>query len=69
MKPEELLYAKTHEWVHVGADGQGQKIATIGISEGLRYDSITRFSYSTAAERYPGPRARIFSAKNPVDLP
>ena len=27
MKPEELLYAKTHEWVHV----QG-KVATVGIS-------------------------------------
>ncbi len=31
MKPEELLYAKTHEWVHVAAGG-GAKIATIGIS-------------------------------------
>jgi glycine cleavage system H protein len=32
VKPEELLYAKTHEWVHVSTDGRGQKIATIGIS-------------------------------------
>lgn len=32
MKPEELLYAKTHEWVHVSTDGRGQKIATVGIS-------------------------------------
>ena len=31
MKREELLYAKTHEWVHVGAEG-GSKIATVGIS-------------------------------------
>ena len=31
MKPEELLYAKTHEWVHV-APGEGGQIATIGIS-------------------------------------
>ena len=31
MKPEEMLYAKTHEWVHV-APGEGGKVATIGIS-------------------------------------
>lgn len=31
MKPEELLYAETHEWVHV-ANVDGQKVATIGIS-------------------------------------
>ncbi len=31
MKPEELLYAKTHEWVSVAEEG-GKKIATLGIS-------------------------------------
>ncbi len=31
MKPEELLYAKTHEWVCVTEEG-GTKIATLGIS-------------------------------------
>ncbi|REK09471.1 MAG: glycine cleavage system protein GcvH [Planctomycetota bacterium] len=31
MQPQDLLYAKTHEWVHVETDG-GSKIATIGIS-------------------------------------
>lgn len=31
MKPEELLYAKTHEWVSV-ADENGAKVATVGIS-------------------------------------
>lgn len=31
MKPESLLFAKTHEWVAVTNDG-GQKIATIGLS-------------------------------------
>ena len=31
MKPEELLFAETHEWVHVSKDGDNQ-IATIGIS-------------------------------------
>lgn len=32
MKPEELLYAESHEWVHVDESG-GEKIATIGISK------------------------------------
>ena len=32
MKPEQLLYAKTHEWVAVEPDSSGGKIATIGIS-------------------------------------
>ncbi len=31
MKPEELLFAKTHEWVSV-AEENGAKIATLGIS-------------------------------------
>ena len=31
MKPEELLYAKTHEWVNLVQDG-GAKVATVGIS-------------------------------------
>jgi glycine cleavage system H protein len=32
MKPEQLLYAKTHEWVHVEPDASGAKVATVGIS-------------------------------------
>jgi len=32
MKPESLLFAKTHEWVAVATEG-GQKVATIGISD------------------------------------
>ncbi|ADB19314.1 glycine cleavage system H protein [Pirellula staleyi DSM 6068] len=31
MKPEELLYAESHEWVHV-ADVDGRKVGTIGIT-------------------------------------
>ena len=31
MKPEELLFCETHEWVHVAEEG-GRKIATVGIS-------------------------------------
>ncbi len=32
MTPEQLLYAKTHEWVHVETDPSGAKIATVGLS-------------------------------------
>ena len=32
MKPEELLYAKSHEWVALSEDETGAKIATVGIS-------------------------------------
>ncbi len=31
MKPEDLLFAETHEWAHVTEEA-GEKIATIGIS-------------------------------------
>jgi len=30
--PEELLYAKTHEWVHIETDPSGAKTATLGLS-------------------------------------
>ncbi len=32
MKPQELLFSKTHEWVHLGTEN-GRKIATVGISD------------------------------------
>lgn len=32
MKPEELRYSKTHEWVHL-ADTDGSQIGTVGISD------------------------------------
>ncbi|NQU25876.1 MAG: glycine cleavage system protein GcvH [Candidatus Nealsonbacteria bacterium] len=32
MTPEELLYAKTHEWVHIETDPSGAKTATLGLS-------------------------------------
>ena len=32
MNPEQLLYAKTHEWVHVETESEGGRIATVGIS-------------------------------------
>ncbi len=32
MSPEELRYAKTHEWIGVKTDAQGNKVGTVGIS-------------------------------------
>jgi glycine cleavage system H protein len=32
VKPENLLFAKTHEWVSIAKEG-GQKIATVGITD------------------------------------
>ena len=39
MKPENLLFAKTHEWVSVANEG-GQKIATMGLSA-FALDALT----------------------------
>ena len=32
MRPADLRYSKTHEWVQLASDGSGAKIATVGIS-------------------------------------
>ena len=40
MTPEELLYAKTHEWVHIDTDAAGAKIATLGLS-GFALEALT----------------------------
>jgi glycine cleavage system H protein len=32
VRPEDLLFTKTHEWVHVETGPAGAKIATVGIS-------------------------------------
>ncbi len=39
MKPEELLFTKTHEWVSIANEG-GQKIATMGLSA-FAVDALT----------------------------
>ena len=33
MRPEDLLYGTTHEWVHIASGASGAKIATVGISK------------------------------------
>jgi glycine cleavage system H protein len=42
--PENLLYAKTHEWVHLENDAQGQKVATVGISS-FAVEALTDLVY------------------------
>ncbi|HEY4759826.1 MAG TPA: glycine cleavage system protein GcvH [Thermoguttaceae bacterium] len=32
MKPQQLLYTKTHEWASISSDPTGGKIATVGIT-------------------------------------
>jgi len=48
VKPEELLYAKTHEWVHLAPDGGGQ-LATVGISA-FAVESLTDLVYMQLPE-------------------
>ena len=44
MKPQELLYAKTHEWVHVEPHATLGKIATVGISH-FAVEALTDLVY------------------------
>ena len=44
MQPQDLLYAKTHEWVHVDRDSAGQKLATVGISH-FAVEALTDLVY------------------------
>jgi glycine cleavage system H protein len=44
VEPKDLMYAKTHEWVHVDRDGSGRKVATIGISH-FAVEALTDLVY------------------------
>jgi glycine cleavage system H protein len=44
VQPQDLLYAKTHEWVHVSRDGDGRQIATVGISH-FAVEALTDLVY------------------------
>ena len=43
MKPEDLLFAETHEWAHVADEG-GDKVATVGISA-VAVEALTDLVY------------------------
>ena len=44
MTPENLLYAKSHEWVEIATDNSGAKIATVGLSK-FALDALTDLVY------------------------
>ena len=50
MKPEELLYSATHEWVHVETDPSGAKIAVMGISA-FALEALTDLVYIDLPEK------------------
>jgi glycine cleavage system H protein len=49
VSPEKLLYAKTHEWVHLDNDAQGQRVATVGISA-FAVEALTDLVYMQLPE-------------------
>ena len=44
MSPEQLLYAKTHEWANIETDSSGAKVATVGISK-FAVEALTDLTY------------------------
>lgn len=44
MSPEQLLYAKTHEWAHIQTDASGAQVATVGISK-FAVEALTDLTY------------------------
>jgi len=44
VQPQELLYAKTHEWVHLDRSAGGQQVATVGISH-FAVEALTDLVY------------------------
>jgi len=72
VKPEELLYAKTHEWVHVDVGPSGAKIATVGVS-GFALEALTDLVFLQLAEigervRAGGRFGEVESVKAVSDL-
>ena len=72
MTPEELLYAKTHEWVRVETDPAGAKIATVGLSA-FALEALTDLVYVELPEvgrrvRAGEPFGEVESVKAVSDL-
>jgi glycine cleavage system H protein len=44
VKPEDLLFAKTHEWVHIDRGAAGGPVATVGISH-FAVEALTDLVY------------------------
>jgi glycine cleavage system H protein len=72
MKPEQLLYAKTHEWVAVEPNSSGGKTATVGISA-FAVESLTDLVFMQLPEvgrrvKAGEPMGEIESVKAVSDL-
>jgi glycine cleavage system H protein len=72
VKPEELSYTKTHEWVHVEKDPSGARIATLGISA-FAVEALTDLVYIDLPEagrevKAGEPFAEIESVKAVSDI-
>jgi glycine cleavage system H protein len=72
MTPETLLYAKTHEWVAVETAANGEKTATVGLSEfalhaltDLVYLNLPEVGQQVTAEQ---PFGEVESVKAVSDL-
>jgi glycine cleavage system H protein len=63
VQPQELLYAKTHEWVHVQRDGASQ-IATVGISH-FAVEALTDLVYIELPE--PGRQVKAGEAFGEIE--
>jgi glycine cleavage system H protein len=72
MKPEQLLYAKTHEWVVVEPGSSGEKVATVGVSA-FAVESLTDLVFMQLPEvgrrvKAGDPMGEIESVKAVSDL-
>jgi glycine cleavage system H protein len=72
MKPEQLLYAKTHEWVAVEPGSSGGNVATVGISA-FAVESLTDLVFMQLPEvgrrvKAGDPMGEIESVKAVSDL-
>jgi glycine cleavage system H protein len=70
--PGELLYATTHEWVHVAAAPAGAKIATVGLSD-FALKALTDLVYLELPEagrnvQAGGPLGEVESVKAVSDI-
>ena len=68
MKPENLLFAKTHEWVAVANEG-GQKIATVGLTRVRRRGAHRPRVHRAAQSRPAGEGRASRSAKSSRSRP
>jgi glycine cleavage system H protein len=55
VQPQDLLFAKTHEWVHVAPEASGRQLGTVGISH-FAGEALTDLVYIELPE--PGRKVK-----------